>query len=519
MTKRSTSLTTSDWFCGAGGSSEGAKFVGVEIIAAANHWQLAIETHNTNHPATDHYLTNLSQADPRYFPSTNILWASPECTNHSLAKGKRRKNLAQKSMFETGKIDPAEERSRATMWCVPRFAEYHDYEVVIVENVVEIRHWVLWDAWLHAMDLLGYNFQICYFNSMFFHPINGLSDYAPQSRDRIYIVFWKKGNKKPDLDFRPLAWCQTCEADIQAVQSWKNPQKRWGRYGERRQYVYCCPGCYEIVEPYYYAAWNAVDWSIEAPRIGDREKPLRPKTLERIKIGLEKYGNQPLMVPTLHTNGEKPARPVSNPLPTQTARQSLGFVVNLGHAHASGKNHVAGLCDPLPTQTTAGTLAFIVSDRGTLHSHSAVPITDPLPTATTTNIPFVVELFGTGKARGIDRPLGCVTAGGNHYGLATMPQPFIASYYNGSNVVRGVSEALPTCSTVDRHSLITPDKELRVEDCGFRMFKPHEIKDGMGFDPKYILLGNNRDQVRLAGNAVTPPVAEFLYRQCAKTFA
>jgi hypothetical protein len=35
-----------------------------------------------------------------------------------------------------------EERPRATMWDVPRFAEYHDYELV-VENVVEAAKWKL----------------------------------------------------------------------------------------------------------------------------------------------------------------------------------------------------------------------------------------------------------------------------------------------------------------------------------------------------------------------------------------
>ncbi|MGH7272952.1 MAG: DNA cytosine methyltransferase, partial [Nitrospiria bacterium] len=148
---------------------------GLEMRAAANHWKLAIETHNTNHPLVDHYLTNLSQADPRYFPDTNFLLASPECTNHSLAKGRRRKS-AQLSMLDPTKIDPSEERSRATMWCVPRFAEYHSYDLIIVENVVDVVHWILFNDWLGAMKTLGYSHHICYFNSMFFSPINGLQD-------------------------------------------------------------------------------------------------------------------------------------------------------------------------------------------------------------------------------------------------------------------------------------------------------------------------------------------------------
>lgn len=556
MSKRlQTTLTGSDWFCGAGGSSEGATWAGLEMRAAANHWKLAIETHNTNHPDTDHFLTNLSQADPKYFPRTNILIASPECTSHSLAKGHKRKSQAQLSMFDPAKLDPAEERSRATMWCVPRFAEYHDYDVIIVENVVDIHHWRTWPAWLHAMDLLGYNYHLCYFNSMFFNPINGLKDYAPQSRDRIYIVFWKKGNKRPDLDFRPLAWCSTCETDIQAIQSWKNTRKRWGRYGKLAQYLYRCPGCAGEVEPYYYASWNCIDWSIEAPRIGDRAQPLKENTLRRIQIGLEKYGKQPILVQTDRSY----------------AKNNRSFT----------------LLQPMPTQTTRQNLGFIVRMKGDI-SASAKGFDEPLPALTTVAAPYLIELHGTGTAKGIDEALPCILAGGNHHGLI-MPQPFLSAYYSRDNAQSGIAEPMPTASTENRfgvvipHGFLTglfgpqgqkinfsleqqlpsttttpgyalvmpqpffanyygksgatgvgdamptvtttdhfgltiPDEKLRVEDCGFRMLQPHEVKDGMGFGPDYVLLGTKREQVKLSGNAVTPPVMQWLTRQCMATF-
>lgn len=51
----SSNLTMTDLFCGAGGSSTGAVSVpGVNARLAANHWDRAIETHNANHPDTDH---------------------------------------------------------------------------------------------------------------------------------------------------------------------------------------------------------------------------------------------------------------------------------------------------------------------------------------------------------------------------------------------------------------------------------------------------------------------------------
>jgi DNA (cytosine-5)-methyltransferase 1 len=227
-------ITVTDQFCGAGGSSSGAAAAGATIKLALNHWKLAIETHNTNFPDTDHECTDVSACDPRRYPATDILITSPECTNHSLAKGKARKWQQQADMFGRFTVDPAEERSRATMWDVCRFAEAKKYKIVIVENVVEARHWAPFQSWLDAMDSLGYNHETVYFNSMFAWP-------TPQSRDRMYVVFWRKTLRKPDLRITPLAHCPQCGRNVDAVQSWKNPQKKWGKY--QQQYVYRCPNC------------------------------------------------------------------------------------------------------------------------------------------------------------------------------------------------------------------------------------------------------------------------------------
>lgn len=68
-----------------------------------------------------------------------MMITSPECTNHSIAKGVARKYQQTKNLFGDICIDPSAERSRATMWDVPRFAEYHNYKIIIVENVVDAR--------------------------------------------------------------------------------------------------------------------------------------------------------------------------------------------------------------------------------------------------------------------------------------------------------------------------------------------------------------------------------------------
>ncbi len=59
MPRKKSYLTATDCFCGAGGSSQGAKRAGVEVKMALNHWKLAIETHSTNFPETGkQYIVN-----------------------------------------------------------------------------------------------------------------------------------------------------------------------------------------------------------------------------------------------------------------------------------------------------------------------------------------------------------------------------------------------------------------------------------------------------------------------------
>lgn len=556
-------VTVTDQFCGAGGSSLGASTAGAEVKLALNHWKLAIETHNSNFPNTDHDCTDISACDPRRYPSTDILITSPECTNHSLAKGKTRKWQQQIDMFGKLQLDPAEERSRATMWDVCRFAEAHRYKVVIVENVVEARHWAPFDAWLHAMHLLGYDHQIVYLNSMFAHP-------TPQSRDRMYVVFWQKKLRRPNLTITPRAYCERCTGDVAAVQSWKKPLKVWGKY--KQQYTYRCPTCASEVTPYYYAAANAIDWSLPAPRIGDRARPLKEKTLQRIKIGLEKYGRRSLLVDYVHTarngrhqdmvwttddrphrtmlgihtqalvtpppflvqtthpsaEGEAKQYPVTDPTPTQTARQSLGVVmppmlVNLEHGGAEGV--VRPVTEPHPTQTSAQGTGLVVPPAMLVNfvqsgsdSSRAQSVDGPWPTQVgnvhhaLVTPPYVVDMRGENAPKDTSEPLSTVVASGNHHSLV-VPPSFLTSYY-GTDQGSPMDAAVPTVTTVDRHALVmSPDETPAIEDCGFRMLQPHEIQAAMAFPADYVVLGTQREKVKQLGNAVTSPVMELLVRR------
>lgn len=547
-------ITVTDQFCGAGGSSIGATKAGASVRLAMNHWKLAIETHNTNFPDVDHDCTDISAVDPRRYPSTNILITSPECTNHSLAKGKPRRFYKQ-DLFGNVLIDPSEERSRATMWDVPRFAEYHDYEIIIVENVVDAGKWRLWDSWLHAMQSLDYEHEVVYFNSMFAWP-------TPQSRDRMYTIFWKRGNQAPDLDIRPPAFCPRCQKTAGAIQTWKK-RTHWGRY--RAQYFYRCPTCNKEVHPFYYAAFNAIDWSIKAERIGDRKRPLRPKTLERIKYGLETYGRRPMIVTGRYTEGVEdasvepiPTQPgdashavvypwlvetgytqadarrvssVIDPGRTQTARQSIGVVGFLNKQYggeADPRNMSVGLDDPTGTITTWDHHAlltlpspfFVKTVRN--DNEATRDGSEPIWTQTTcqdvglVSPAFIAEMHGTSKASGTGEPLMCITAGGGHHALVSS-DAFLTYYYGSHDQASGMDDPIYTVTGVERAALVGALENLTVDDLTFRMLQEHEIGRAMAFPDTYIVLGNQRERVRQYGNAVTPPAMEVLMSRCIAT--
>lgn len=552
--KKKSYLTVTDQFCGAGGSSIGAKRVlekhGGQVAVALNHWKLAIETHETNFPEAKHDCTDISACDPRKYPATDILITSPECTNHSLAKGVKHVKK-QMELFNSGKLDPAAERSRATMWDVPRFAEYHKYNIIIVENVVDARKWVNFEAWLMAMHEQGYKHKCVYLNSMFCYP-------TPQSRDRMYVVFWKKGNKAPNLEFTPPAFCHHCEKNIHAVQCWKNSYKQFGKY--KQQYIYACPTCSNIVQPYYYAAFNCIDWSDIGKRIGDRKKALSPNTMKRIQFGLDKYGNQILSIAN-YSPGY--SRPVSDASPTIRTKDSTGvltpFIVDskqttgidfrvkgindrmptvhtqpaLGVAmpmvlkmeNAEVRNVARAASEALATQTTRQSYAlvspFLVDGNYDAEESRAKSVSEEVQTICTHHrtgitFPFIVENKKKSKARTSGEAISTVTTKPYHGVVTTEAWNSFITYYNGNGGNAHISEGAPTVSTKDRLALVNYEKP-KIEDCYYRMLKPGEIKKAMAFHDEYVILGSGKDQVKQLGNAVTPPAMEFLIERCVET--
>lgn len=404
-------LTLMDWFCGAGGSSQGAALVpGVTVTRAANHWETAIASHAANFPAADHYRGDIRTAPVERWPVADLFWASPECPKWSRARGKRRDfhNTRQGEIFTPpGRERRAEdERSRALMEEVPLYLEgvaARGGRVLagVVENVIDCRAWDEWNAWLTRLHLLGYATRTIAFNSMHARPVRTLP--APQSRDRLYVAYWHRSlGRRPDFDkwLRPEAWCPGCDELVTAMQAFKRPGNDMGRY--RQQYLYRCPRvtCRNaVVEPAVLPAAAAIDWTLPGQRIGDRAEPLAEATMARITAGIARYW-APVLTPAGGTWREH-ASPVDAPMPTRTTRENDGLAV--------------------PP-------ALLVPVEGRDGKH-AFPATGPARTQTARNEtglalpPFIAELRGGhSDARPVADALATVTASGNHHGLVTGPE-------------------------------------------------------------------------------------------------
>lgn len=485
------SVTITDLFCGAGGSSLGAEVAGATARLGLNHWKRAIETHAANFEHADHDCADVSAlttAQIRRYPGTDILLASPECTNHSLARGAKRRKPQAASMFDDGPgNDDEQDRSRATMWDVWRFAEVQQlkgrpYKAIIVENVVDAFKWgpdddgALFDAWLHAGTALGYRHEIVWLNSMLAHE----GGWVPQSRDRMYVVWTLKTMRAPDLRVEPLAWCPSCERVVGGQQTWKRPGARlWGRYGP--QYFYTCPECHGPAIPAAAPAVSIIDETLPAPIIGERSRPLAKNTRERIRRGLQRLEDEPFAIRLTH--GGAP-RTLTLPLVTLTQRHDLAMVTPVSaNTHERTPGNRADDARRSPLRTVHGSLdrALVVPPMGGVEARDATTL--PSPTQTTTTRAAVVHLRGVaelqrhGDVRRLDEPVHTVRAGGQHHGLVmanrmnneprdptTSPTHAVltgetlavVAHYDPGWTRRAAAEPTGSVTTRDGHSVVVP---------------------------------------------------------------
>lgn len=166
-----------DIFCGAGGSSAGARAAGLDIVGAADMWARATETYAANFPGA-HVVTdrlenvNLDSLKRRLGP-IDLLLASPECTSHTCAKGSA----------------PRSEKSKATAMQAVRFAAAFKPRWIVLENVVHMRPWSQYGSLTRRLKRLGYKIA---------EQVLEASDHGvPQARRRLFIVADKE--REPTL--------------------------------------------------------------------------------------------------------------------------------------------------------------------------------------------------------------------------------------------------------------------------------------------------------------------------------
>jgi DNA (cytosine-5)-methyltransferase 1 len=160
-----------DLFCGAGGSSLGAAAAGVEIVAGFDIWDVAGRVYAANFPRARSYLCDLAALDESDIRSihgdlsdVDLILASPPCVDHSPARGAK----------------PPSSAGLDLPWCVWRFAVVFRTRWIVVENVIQMRRWHGFRAFLHALMHLGYCVRVQILDAVDFG--------VPQRRRRLYIV-------------------------------------------------------------------------------------------------------------------------------------------------------------------------------------------------------------------------------------------------------------------------------------------------------------------------------------------
>ena len=157
-----------DIFCGAGFGSAGAFAAGVEIAAGIDMCPIATDTFAANFPEALSINGRLEDISLTWLRKeaghVDLLLASPECTNHTCAKGSA----------------PRDESSRATAMLVVDYAAALRPRWLVLENVVHMRPWSRYRELRKLLEGLGYRLRE--------HVLDSSDFGVPQRRRRLFLV-------------------------------------------------------------------------------------------------------------------------------------------------------------------------------------------------------------------------------------------------------------------------------------------------------------------------------------------
>ena len=474
-----------DLFAGGGGASTGLEAaLGRPVDVAINHDEVALAVHLANHPGTKHLTADIWEVKPKEATGgrpVEILWASPDCTHFSVAKGDV----------------PRSQGIRSLAWAVVRWAAAVRPKLILLENVREFQGWgplasdgrpnrarkgVTFIKWIQKLERLGYRVA--------WKVLDAASYGAPTHRRRLFVI--------ARCDERPIEW----------------PEATHG------------PG----LKPYRTAA-ECIDWSLPCPSIFDRSRPLAEKTLWRIAQGIRRFvieNPKPFVIEPGQRRGQS-ERAGGDPLSTIVGKDRHALVaptlIQTGYGEREGQRaRVPGLDKPLGTQVAGGQKHALVAAFLAKHFGGVVgqELRQGLGTITATDhhslaAVALAKFRGTAPnqpaSESVEDPLSTVTAGGTH--VAEI-RAFLTIYF-GQDGTGGQRLTDPARTITARHrlGLVTVEgAEYQIVDIGMRMLEPHELLRAQfgAYAQNYDLTAakTKTKKVRLIGNSVCPDVVRAL---------
>lgn len=470
-----------DCFAGGGGASVGIEMaLGRPVDIAINHDEQAIRMHKTNHPQTLHLTEDIFKVDlEKYVHGQHValMWASPDCTSHSKAKGGQ----------------PRKQGLRILPWAVYKHARKILPDVIIMENVEEIQQWGPLDEngrpiperkgeeyqkFIGSMKSLGYDFDSRELVA---------ADYgAPTTRKRWYAIFRRDG--------KPIVWPEPTHS-----KTGTDGKKKWVPVS------------------------SVLNFSDLGKSIFGRKKPLAENTMRRTARGLEKFvfnNPEPFIIQVNHGGDNFRGQSIHEPVPTITQKHGFGVITPfmIQYHSETTKNGVRGqsVTDPLQTIDTSNRYGLVIAFLEKFYkSGTGQSLSEPIHTITTSpghfgQVSVLAVDWKKLQEAGIDEETAQ---------KATWVSQFIMEYY-GCGIGQSLNEPLHTIVTKDRFALITVlGNEYAILDIFLRMLTPEELKLAQGFPPDYII---DRDynwqkypvceQVKRIGNSVVPIMAEALVK-------
>lgn len=423
-----------DLFCGSGGFSTGLVraceqlFPGRPLdLVAVNHWQVAIDTHQLNHPGIRHFCADLEHVKPLdAVPGgvLDILLAAPSCTYHSRARG--------------GK--PVHDQQRMDPWHVVRWVTELRVHRLIVENVPEYVKW---------------------------GPCDVRTGKPIKAREGEYFRAWLAALKAVGMRGE---WKVICCADLGDATT----RERFFYYGRSDKQALRWPepthtrgGKTDLLgtlEPWRAAA-EIIDWSKPGKSIFTRKRQLVKNTLRRLQAGAERNSWPRQHVEALQAliEGRSPRLQV-----IREEAEIIALQLGVPLVMATGGGGTArGVDMPIPSVTTGGhngvTPHFaepvIINRNATQRTVGATGVREPIPTATGRGAGYLAEPIIIPK---------CTSTGGNSVGepfhtimtggAGALARPIITPYYGGGSGRTGQSAGapLPTQGTRDRFAVASP---------------------------------------------------------------